>query len=82
MKRDDFFLKDGKYVCGVCGEIPVEQLMAVQGNLKAKRSFHRATDSHKDLRQSRPERSDKGIKRRDPIKERSDKGNKRRDPIT
>ena len=68
MQRDAFFLKDGKYVCGVCGEIPEAQLQDIQGNLKAKRKFHLTTDAHRDLKRlTRPERSDKGNKRKDPI---------------
>ena len=68
MQRDAFFLKDGKYVCGVCGEIPEAQLQDIQGNLKAKRKFHRTTDTHQNLQKlTRPERSDKGIKKKDSI---------------
>ena len=67
MKRDAFFLKDGKYVCGVCGEIPEDQLKDIKGK-DHKRKFHLATDAHQNLKRlTRPERSDKGNKRKDPI---------------
>ena len=70
MKRDAFFLQNGKYFCGVCGEIPNDQLNDIMGNQKAKRSYHRSTDAHKDLQKlTKPtsERSDKGVKRKIPI---------------
>ena len=49
MKRNDFFPRDGKYVCGVCGEIPEDQLKDIKGKDR-KRKFHNSTDAHKDLK--------------------------------
>ena len=67
MNRNAFFLRDGKYVCGVCGDIPEDQLKDIQGK-DLKKQFHRATDAHQNLKRlTRPERSDKGNKRKDAI---------------